>query len=147
MVEGALRDNRGAPFAMFGTGAPRVMNKGSAEMKLTFAFAASATAIALAACTTTAPTAEVAVPAEVAAPVATESAHDQLFRLFKESDEANLKRNPLNALFRGDMRYADHFGDYISDEYYAGEKAAAEHDLAALHAIDRASLNETDPLA
>ena len=148
MVEGALRDNRGAPFAMFGTGAPRVMTKGSAEMKLTFAFAASATAIALAACTTTAPPAEVAaVPVEAAAPVVTESAHDQLFRLFKQSDEANLQRNPLNGLFRGDMRYADRFGDYISDEYYAGEKAAAEHDLAALHAIDRAALNATDQLA
>ena len=32
------------------------------------------------------------------------SAHDRLFRLFKESDEASLKRNPLQALFRGDFR-------------------------------------------
>jgi len=124
------------------------MNKGFADMKLTFASAASAMAIALAACTTATPPAEIAsTPVEAAAPVQMESAHDQLFRLFKESDEANLKRNPLNALFRGDMRYADRFGDYISDEYYAGEKAAGEHDLAALHAIDRAALNATDQLA
>jgi uncharacterized protein (DUF885 family) len=118
-------------------------------MKLTFAFAASALAMALAACTTTAPPPAdaAAAPAEAPAPVAQESAHDQLFRLFKESDEANLRRNPLNALFRGDMRYAEHLGDGITDEYYAGEKAAAEHDLAALHAIDRSALNATDQIA
>ena len=38
-------------------------------------------------------------------------------------------------------------GDYITDEYYAAETAAAEADLAALHAIDRASLNATDQIA
>jgi uncharacterized protein (DUF885 family) len=80
-----------------------------------------------------------------AAPVA--SAHDRLFQVFKESDEASLKRNPLNAIFRGDMRYAEHLGDNISDAYYAGERAAAEHDLAALHAIPRDQMNETDQLA
>ncbi|MEO7635068.1 MAG: DUF885 domain-containing protein [Sphingomicrobium sp.] len=85
------------------------------------------------------------MPAAPAAPQV--SAHDQLFQLFKDSDEAQLKRNPLQALFRGDLRYADHFGDYISDAYYAGEKAASESDLAALHAIPRDRLNETDQLA
>ena len=120
-------------------------------MKMTFALAVSASLLTLAACATTAPppAGVAAAPAEAPAPapVAQESAHDQLFRLFKESDEANLKRNPLNALFRGDMRYAEHLGDGITDEYYAGEKAAAEHDLAQLHAIDRAALNATDQLA
>jgi len=117
-------------------------------MKLMFAFATAASALALAACTTAAPTAQVGpVPAAAPAPAVQESAHDRLFRLFRESDEANLKRNPLNALFRGDMRYAEHLGDYITDEYYAAEKAASEHDLAALHAIDRAALNSTDQLA
>ena len=72
-----------------------------------------------------------------AAPAAAETPHDRLFHLFKESDEAQLKRNPIFGIFRGDLRYADQFGDYITDEYYAGEKAAAEADLAALHAIDR----------
>jgi uncharacterized protein (DUF885 family) len=75
------------------------------------------------------------------------STHDRLFQLFKDSDEANLRRNPINALFRGDMRYADHLGDYITDEYYAAEKAASESDLATLHAIPRAQLNATDQLA
>jgi len=85
-----------------------------------------------------------------AAPAATapvETAHDRLFRLFKESDEASLKRNPINALFRGDLRYAEHLGDSITDQYYAGERAAAETDLAALHSIDRAALNQTDQIA
>ncbi|MFL6855957.1 MAG: DUF885 domain-containing protein [Sphingomicrobium sp.] len=89
--------------------------------------------------------AQSAQPAPSAA--ATETAHDRLFRLFKESDEAQLKRNPLFGIFRGDLRYADQFGDFITDEYLAKEKAASEADLAALHAIDRASLNETDQLA
>jgi uncharacterized protein (DUF885 family) len=88
-------------------------------------------------------------PAEAAkvAPVPEQSAHDRLFQLFKDSDEANLKRNPLSAIFRGDMRYADRLGDNITDEYYAGERAAAEHDLEVLHAIPRDQLNEIDQLA
>jgi uncharacterized protein (DUF885 family) len=81
------------------------------------------------------------------ATAAAETPHDRLFRLFKESDEASLKRNPLSALFRGDMRYADRLGDNITDEYYAAERAASEADLAALHAIDRSSLNQTDQIA
>jgi uncharacterized protein (DUF885 family) len=82
-----------------------------------------------------------------AAATAQHSAHDRLFQLFTDSDEASLKRNPINALFRGDQRYADRLGDNITDAYYAGERAAAEHDLAALHAIPRDQLNETDQLA
>jgi uncharacterized protein (DUF885 family) len=67
--------------------------------------------------------------------------------LFAASDEAQMKRNPVQALFRGDPRYADQFGDYISDAYYAGEKAAAEADLAALHKIDRNLLNADDRIS
>ena len=82
---------------------------------------------ALAACATTpapepAPIAPAAEP--VAAPAPEKSAHDRLFELFKASDEASLKRNPLNAIFRGDLRYADRLGDGITDEYYTAEKAA-----------------------
>jgi uncharacterized protein (DUF885 family) len=111
----------------------------------------SSSLIALGACAATPAPAPVPPPAVVeAAPAPAEpqvSAHDRLFKLFSDSDEASLKRNPLNAIFRGDMRYADHFGDYITDAYYAGERAAAESDLAALHAIPRDQLNETDQLA
>ena len=106
--------------------------------------AISAAAAALTACTTATPPPAAVAPAPAAPAATAESAHDRLFRLFKESDEASLRRNPLNAMFRGDMRYADRFGDFVTDAYYAGEKAAAEKDLAELHAIDRAALNATD---
>ena len=89
--------------------------------------------------------AQTAQPAPATA--AAETPHDRLFRLFKESDEAQLKRNPLFGIFRGDLRYADQFGDYVTEDYLAKEKAANEADLAALHAIDRASLSPTDQLA
>ncbi len=85
------------------------------------------------------------VPAVPAASADTEGA--KLRALFKESDEASLRRNPLSALFRGDQRYADRLGDFISDEYYAAEKAAAEQELAALAAIERSVLNPVDRLA
>ncbi|MGI8612319.1 MAG: DUF885 family protein, partial [Sphingomicrobium sp.] len=112
----------------------------------------SASLIALAACASVPPPAPVAAPLAVEAPppppvVVEKSAHDRLFDLFKASDEASLKRNPLNALFRGDLRYADRLGDGITDEYYAAERAAGEADLAALQAIPRAALNATDQVA
>jgi uncharacterized protein (DUF885 family) len=85
--------------------------------------------------------------APAAAAQTAESAHDRLFKLFKQSDEDNLRRNPIFGIFRGDLRYADQFGDYITDEYYAREKAATEAELAAVRAIPRDQLNATDQLA
>jgi uncharacterized protein (DUF885 family) len=88
--------------------------------------------------------------AQVAVPPAAQaqaSAHDRLFQLFKESDEASLRRNPIQAIYRGDLRYADRLGDLFSDAHYQAEKAAAEHDLAALHTIPRDQLNATDKIA
>ena len=82
------------------------------------------------------------------APAATaQSEHAKLFDLFKRSDEASLKRNPVNAIFRGDLRYADRLGDAISDEYYAAERTAGEQDLAELQGINRAVLSPTDQIA
>ncbi|WP_430427473.1 DUF885 domain-containing protein [Parasphingorhabdus sp.] len=72
---------------------------------------------------------------------------EKMKALFAKSDEDNLKRNPIGALFRGDERYADQLGDYISDEYYAGEKAAETAELAALMQINRDKLNATDKIA
>ncbi|MEO9634627.1 MAG: DUF885 domain-containing protein [Parasphingorhabdus sp.] len=72
---------------------------------------------------------------------------EKLKALFAKSDEDNLKRNPIGALFRGDERYADQLGDYISDEYFAAEKAAEEAELAALLKLDRSKLNATDKIA
>jgi uncharacterized protein (DUF885 family) len=71
----------------------------------------------------------------------------QLRQLFADSDEASLKRNPINAIFRGDLRYADHLGDYISDAYNTAERAALQSDLARLRRVDRRVLNATDQIA
>ncbi|MBL0923486.1 MAG: DUF885 domain-containing protein [Sphingomonadaceae bacterium] len=78
---------------------------------------------------------------------AAQSEGEKLKALFAADDEAQLKRNPLGAIFRGDMRYADRLGDFISDEYFANERKAAENNLAALSSIDRAKLNATDQIA
>ena len=92
------------------------------------------------------PFATVAAVAQTAAqPAVTES--QRLAALFAADDEASLKRNPLNALFRGDMRYADHFGDLITDEYFANERRASEANLENLKTIDRDRLNATDKIA
>ena len=89
-----------------------------------------------------------AVPSLAQTPAAApENAGERLHRLFRESDEASLRRNPLQAMFRGDYRYADRLGDFGSDAYFAAERAAAEADLAALRAIDRGALNPTDRIA
>ena len=85
--------------------------------------------------------------APAAAPAVEQTENQKLFTLFAEDDEANLKRNPLFALFRGDMRYADQFGDYISDAYFEGERKAAEANLAKLNTIDRSKLDETGQIA
>ncbi len=108
----------------------------------------SAAALPLGACATTAP---VDMPTASAVPAAqtaqAETAHDRMFAIFAAADEASLKRNPLSALFRGDMRYADRLGDYLTDEYNDAERAAAQGNLAAMKGIDRAALNATDKIA
>ncbi len=95
-----------------------------------------------------------AMPAAVAfaAPAQTRAATQneagkQLHALFKASDEDSLRRNPVSALFRGDMRYAGQLGEFLTDAYYAGERAAAERDLKQLVAIDRARLSPVDQIA
>ena len=111
--------------------------------------AATASILLLSACAATdAAPARDAAPAPAAAPAASQaSASEQLHALFKQSDEDNLRRNPLNALFRGDLRYADQLGDGITDAYYNAERAAGEKELAQLTAIDRSTLNPTDQIA
>ncbi len=102
--------------------------------------------LVLAACATTGAE-PVAAPAATTTAAAPASPHDQLSRLFRDSDEASLRRNPLSALFRGDLRYADQLGDNITDAYFAGDRDAATADLAALARIDRGALDATDQLA
>ena len=105
--------------------------------------------LSLAAITLAAPGAAAVAQAPASAPAAAaeQSEGQKLATLFHESDEANLRRNPVGAIFRGDMRYADRLGDFISDAYFAAEKKAAEDDLAALAGIDRSKLNATDRIA
>jgi uncharacterized protein (DUF885 family) len=74
-------------------------------------------------------------------------ADTRLKRLFDQSDEAYLKRNPLEAVFRGDLRYADRPWTYLTEAYFRNERAAAAHDLATLATIDRAKLSLTDQIA
>ena len=71
----------------------------------------------------------------------------RLKRLFYASDERDLKLNPLSAISRGDLRYADRFGDAYSDAADARDRRNAQADLAALHAIPRARLTVVDRIA
>ena len=112
----------------------------SRSVALAALFSASLPAMALAG------PAQATTSAPSQAPAA-ETAHDRLFRLFKQSDEDSLRRNPISGVFRGDLRYADQFGDYITDEYFAREKAATLAELAALRAIPRSQLSPTDQIA
>jgi len=88
-----------------------------------------------------------AAPVQAAPAAEAQTADARLKQLFTDSDEANLKRNPISALFRGDLRYADRLGDYISDAYFVAERKAGEDDLKHLAAIDRTALNPTDRIA
>lgn len=119
------------------------MNTLRIALACTAAFAASA-------CTTmnAEPAAAVAASAAPASAAASaQSEHDRLFALFAADDEANLRLNPLSALFRGDLRYADRLGDFLLPEYNAALRKQAEDNLAALARIDRAALSETDQIA
>ena len=71
----------------------------------------------------------------------------RLKALFAASDEANLKRNPVAALFRGDLRYADRLGEVLTDAKTVAERGARAADLAALARIDRAKLSPVDRIA
>ena len=87
-----------------------------------------------------------AIAAETSAqPLIGENA--KLLQLFHDSDEASLERNPTNAIYRGDMRYADRLGDLVSDAYFDAERAAAKADLAALERIDRTKLTAASQIA
>jgi uncharacterized protein (DUF885 family) len=110
---------------------------------------ASVAALPLAACTgmqAEAPASVASAPPPTAAAPA-QSEHDKLFALFAADDEASLKLNPVSAIYRGDLRYADRIGDYLTPGYDAAVKAQTEASLAALRGIDRSRLNATDRIA
>ena len=108
---------------------------------------AGASVLALAACASTGSVeSQTAIAGE--AVVSDEgAAHDALFALFAEADERSLKLNPIGALFRGDLRYADRLGDFFSDDFTDALREDAERNLAALQEIDRSELSATDQLA
>jgi uncharacterized protein (DUF885 family) len=83
----------------------------------------------------------------LAAPLAAATPTQTLQKLFADSDEASLKRNPINALFRGDLRYAHRLGDFYSDAATEANYQADKADLAALARIDRTKLSATDRIA
>jgi uncharacterized protein (DUF885 family) len=83
----------------------------------------------------------------LAAPLAAATPAQTLQKLFTDSDEAALKRSPISALFRGDLRYADQLGDFYSDAATEANYQADKADLAALARIDRSKLNATDQIA
>lgn len=88
----------------------------------------------------------VAAVAQPAAAVAAQPSA-QLAALFAQSDADAIRRNPLNALYRGDTSRADQLGEFLTDAYYAAEKRAAEAELKALAAIDRAALTPDEQVS
>ena len=89
----------------------------------------------------------VAAPAAAAQAATAQTPSQALAALFEASDEANLKRNPISGLFRGDDRYAAHLGNLFSNAYYAAEREAAEAELAALAKIDRSKLSAQEQIS
>ena len=71
----------------------------------------------------------------------------KLKQLFYASDERDLRLNPIGALYRGDLRYADSIGDLFSDAADERDRRNGLADLAALRRIDRARLTPTDQIA
>lgn len=93
------------------------------------------------------PAAVVAQTTPPAAAAATNPQSKALAEIFHASDEDGLKRKPLFALFRGDMRYADQFGDFVSEASIAADEAALRNDLKALAAIDRSKLTPQEQIS
>jgi uncharacterized protein (DUF885 family) len=63
------------------------------------------------------------------------------------ADEADLKLNPQGAVTRGDLRYADQYGDYISDAFIKKSESDARQQLRALATVNRAALSAKDRIA
>lgn len=94
---------------------------------------------------TTAPAAAPADPAQQARDA--EQASRQLRALLDASDEAMLDRNPIVALFRGDLRRAGQHSDLGSAAYVAAEREAAQTELALLDTVPRERLSSADRAA
>ena len=67
--------------------------------------------------------------------------------MLEASDEAELDRNSIYGIFRGDLRRAAVYGDYISEAYVAAEIDAAANELRELETIPRDHLTTTERIA
>ena len=75
------------------------------------------------------------------APPPASAAGKQLNQLLADSDEAFLQRNPIWAIYRGDLRFAALHGDYLTPAYVGAEREAAQSELRRLAGIDRSTLD------
>ncbi|MEQ1810295.1 MAG: DUF885 domain-containing protein [Terricaulis sp.] len=66
--------------------------------------------------------------------------------MFSQSDEEMLRLTPQAATARGDMRYADQFGDLITDDFQDAFETYARRDLARIDALPRAALSDVEQL-
>jgi uncharacterized protein (DUF885 family) len=70
-----------------------------------------------------------------------------LLTLFADTDERDLRENPVSAIGRGDLRFADSFGDYLTEARTERARRYIREDRAALDRIDRAKLTPVDQIA
>ncbi|MCG3168801.1 MAG: hypothetical protein CALGDGBN_00308 [Pseudomonadales bacterium] len=71
----------------------------------------------------------------------------ELAQLFADADEAALVLSPIEAMMRGDLRYAAEFGDYVTPDYFRNLEANARAEMRRLEAIDRERLSAQDRIA
>ena len=71
----------------------------------------------------------------------------QLHALFDEYRDANFELNPIGAMFEGDYRFNDRFGDDLSVQYLRDSLAREQEILDKLRAIDYRSLTGRDQLS
>ena len=71
----------------------------------------------------------------------------ELHALFDEYREANFELNPIRAMFEGDYRFNDRFGDDLSEQYLRDSLALEQEFLDKLRAIDHRQLNGQDRLS
>ena len=71
----------------------------------------------------------------------------ELHALFDEYREANFELNPIGAMFEGDYRFNDRFGDGLSEQYLTDSLALEQEYLDKLRVIDRWQLSSQDRLS
>ena len=71
----------------------------------------------------------------------------QLHNLFDEYRNANFQLNPIGAMFEGDYRFNDRFGDGLSAQYLSDSLSLEQEFLDRLRAIERGQLNSRDQLS